>query len=761
MSNPLWLAILQSLITIGAVLLLWSMQARLVDRPVFRWWAWAWTSFAIYLGIGSLAVPLSAEWTLPKIVVVALAAIFGFLPPPLLVFGARSVLSPGLPTPRGQRVGLALVMVFSAATVALSLWWNNPLESFYVRIASRTLTLAAALLYCAWVFLSRWRETGSRASLITGGVCLAYGSTQSLYGAALVARIVGASVLGPVVDPIIAWRPQLFLLDLVNVYGTCIGLVLLFVEDYQQSRQALQESVSRRQQVAGENVALQAEIDVRRRAEQALQRSEEKFAAAFQSNPCAMAITLFEEGRIVDVNEVLVRQSGYAREELIGSNSDKLGFWVDPDERASVTAELEARGRVATREVRWRTKTGRVVTVLYSADTLEVDNERCVLSVAEDITVRKQAEATHRAVLRALPDWIFVLSTDGVFLDFHAKDLERLAARPESFLGKRMHEVLPTDIADGLLRCFERAMSSDDTATLEYSLPSQGEVRFFEARIVRCDTDKVLSIVRDITERRRAELQAGELRDELAHVGRVTTLAALTGSLAHEINQPLAAIMTNAQAATRLIAAPVPDLAELRAALADIVSDNQRAAEVVRRLRTLLRKDTSEYVPVDVNDSVDEVIKVLQGDITARRIALNVELSAGLPLVLGDRVQLQQVALNLLINAFEALEHENRSAARVTLRTSAADGLVIVSVVDGGVGLTDEQLPRMFEPFYTTKPGGMGLGLAICQTIMNAHDGTVGVERNAGKGTTFSFSLPALPTEQAVVGAVAGERENT
>jgi PAS domain S-box-containing protein len=761
MSNPLWLAILQSLITIGAVVLLWSLHARLVDRPVFTWWAWAWTSFALYLGVGSLAVPLSAEWTLSKIVVVGLAAIFGFLPPPLLVFGARSVLSPGLPTPRGQRVGLALVMAFSAATVALSLWWTDPLESFYVRIASRTLTLAAALLYCAWVFLSRWRQAGSRASLITGGVCLVYGATQSLYGAALVARIVGASALGPVVDPIIAWRPQLFLLDLVNVYGTCIGLVLLFVEDYQQSRQALRESVSRRQQVAGENLALQAEIDVRRRAEQALQRSEEKFAAAFQSNPCAMAITLFDEGRIVDVNEVLVRQSGYARQELVGSSSAELGFWVDPEERTSVTAELESRGRVATREVRWRTKAGRVVTVLYSADTLEVDNERCVLSVAEDITARKQAEATHRAVLRALPDWIFVLSTDGVFLDFHAKDLERLAARPESFLGRRMHEVLPRDIADGLLRCFERAMSSDDTATLEYSLPSQGEVRFFEARVVRCDTDKVLSIVRDITERRRAELQAGELRDALAHVGRVTTLAALTGSLAHEINQPLAAIMTNAQAATRLIAAPVPDLVELRAALADIVSDNQRAAEVVRRLRTLLRKETSEYVPVDVNDSVDEVIKVLQGDITARRIALNLELSSGLPHVLGDRVQLQQVALNLLINAFEALENEDRSAARVTLRTRAADGLVCVSVVDEGIGLTDEQLPRMFEPFYTTKPGGMGLGLAICQTIMNAHDGTVGVERNAGKGTTFSFSLPALPQDQPVAVAVAGERETT
>ena len=122
MTNPLWLAILQSLITIGAVVLLWSLHARLVDRPVYTWWAWAWTSFAIYLGVGSLAVPLSAGWPLAKIVVVLLAAIFGFLPPPLLVFGARSVISPSLPTRRGRRLGLALVMAFSAATVILSLW---------------------------------------------------------------------------------------------------------------------------------------------------------------------------------------------------------------------------------------------------------------------------------------------------------------------------------------------------------------------------------------------------------------------------------------------------------------------------------------------------------------------------------------------------------------------------------------------------------------------------------------------------------------
>jgi PAS domain S-box-containing protein len=751
MGNFPTMAVVQASITIGAVMLLWSLHARLDDRPVFKWWAWAWTFLGLCLIVGAVTLSLEDGWTPTRATLLVLSGVFGFLPPPFLVFGALSLQSPGRPTQRERRVWPIACALIGVTIMIVSVQWTDVRESYYMRVAPRSLALGGALLFCAWVFLSEGRRLRSPARLITGGVCLLYGSTQVLYGAALAAWLVdlGAGV-SSLADTIIAVRPQLFWIDLANVYGSCIGLVLLLVEDYQRSKEALEESVSRRQQVTGENLALQAEIEVRRRAEQALQRSEEKFAAAFRSNPCAMAITLFEPGTIVDVNEILVRNSGYTRDELIGSNSSELGFWVDPEERASVTADLDAHGRVAMREVRWRKKSGQVVTVLYSADTIEFDGERCVLSVAEDITTRKQAEATHRAVLRALPDWMFVLTRDGVFLDFHARDPERLAAAPSTFLGRHVRDVLPPDIADGLLRCFEQAMSSDDAATLEYSLPGHNESHFYEARVVRCDADKVLSIVRDITERRRAELQARELRDELAHVGRVTTLAALTGSLAHEINQPLAAVMTNAQAARRLMAAPVPDLAELRAALADIVADNQRAAEVVKRLRSLLRKDTSEYAPVDVNDSIGEIIKVLQGDIASRRIALDVELAPDLPPVLGDRVQLQQVTLNLLMNAFEALERDDRSVKPVQIRTALADGMITVEVEDDGVGLTDEQLPRMFEPFYTTKPDGMGLGLAICQTILSAHDGSVDVSRNPGRGTTFSFSLPVLVPSEAV-----------
>jgi PAS domain S-box-containing protein len=413
-------AAIQSLVTIGVVVLLWSLHVRLVDRAVFRWWAWAWTCYGLYLGLATLSLPLAETWTAGKVATVILAAICGFLPPVFLYFGGRSVQDNRLPTRREQTAGLIFALVAALLVVAVSIGWSEPHESYYVRLAPRTTALAAALLFCAWVFLSQWRRNTSRASLITGIVCLLYGATQALYAAALVARVAGEPGVGSVVDPIIAWRARLFWVDQAYVYGTSIGLVLLFVEDYEQSLQALQESTHRRLEVTDQNLALQAEIEVRKRAELALQRSEEKFATAFRANPCAMAITLLDGGTILDVNDVLVRQSGYERGELVGRNADDLGFWIEPSERIAVKSELEASGRVATREVQWRSKDGRSVTVLYSADTLEVNGQRAVLSVAEDITARKRTENTHQAILKALPDWIFVLSTDGVFVDFHA-----------------------------------------------------------------------------------------------------------------------------------------------------------------------------------------------------------------------------------------------------------------------------------------------------------------------------------------------------
>ena len=285
----------------------------------------------------------------------------------------------------------------------------------------------------------------------------------------------------------------------------------------------------------------------------------------------------------------------------------------------------------------------------------------------------------------------------------------------------------------------------DQPGTFEYFVPVAGQIRYYEVRAVRCN-DRILTIVRDVTEGKRAEHQARDLRQELAHISRVSTLTALTGSLAHEIRQPLAAIRTNAQAARRLIGQPVPDVVELRDALGDIVADSQRANDVIERVSALLRRDTTSHAAVDVNAGLEEVVKVLRADLVARRIFLTIELAPDLPRVFGDRVQLQQVALNLLMNACDAVELQPDETRRISLRTAVDEDSVVVSVTDHGEGLTDEQVRRAFEPFFTTRVNGMGLGLPICEMILDLHDGTLGARRNDGYGMKFFFTLPALPS---------------
>jgi two-component system sensor kinase FixL len=232
------------------------------------------------------------------------------------------------------------------------------------------------------------------------------------------------------------------------------------------------------------------------------------------------------------------------------------------------------------------------------------------------------------------------------------------------------------------------------------------------------------------------------ITEELAHLGRVTMLDALTGSLAHEINQPLTAVMANTEAALRLMASQPPRIGDLHETLNEILSDNKRAADVVRRMRTLLRKGARQHEPIEMNGSVVEVLKLIQNNAASRQISLDVDLASGLEPVLGDRVQIQQVVLNLLLNAFDAVQECQGDDRQVRLRTSAQDSAAVVEVSDYGSGLPDEALALIFEPFFTTKRDGMGLGLWICRAIVGAHGGTLAAARNPGAGLTFSARFP-------------------
>lgn len=256
---------------------------------------------------------------------------------------------------------------------------------------------------------------------------------------------------------------------------------------------------------------------------------------------------------------------------------------------------------------------------------------------------------------------------------------------------------------------------------------------------------RVRGVSLDITHRKQAELEVQLQRQELAHLARVTMLGELSGSLAHELNQPLAIILTNAQVLQRVLAQSPPDLSEASEILRVIVSEDRRASEVIRRLRSLLKHEESTQRPVSLGEIVEDVLRIMRTDLNGRGVTVECTLAPNAPLVLGDRIQLQQVLLNLILNACDAMSAKSPAARHLTISMTHHDGAVRVSVSDTGCGLPPEA-ERMFEPFYTTKKQGLGLGLPICRSIITAHHGRLWAEAGGtvGEGTTFVIELPAV-----------------
>jgi PAS domain S-box-containing protein len=374
-----------------------------------------------------------------------------------------------------------------------------------------------------------------------------------------------------------------------------------------------------------------------------------------------------------------------------------------------------------------------------------------VIAAAQLAAQLRTSEQRFRAVVQAVPSAILLVNDKGMIALANAQaetvfgyPLAELVAKPVEMLLPERFRVSHAGLR-GAYAADLRPRAMGAGRELFACRKDGGEIPV-EAALSPMPTEDglfVLVSVVDITERRRIERATARQRDELAHLARVAMLGELSGSLAHELNQPLTAILSNAQAAQRFLAQSPPRIDKLPEILADIVKSDHRAGAVIQRLRSMLRKEEAQRHPLDINDVVEESLRLMRSDLLSRQVVVSADLAGALPAVSGDRYQLQQVLLNFVINGCDAMDGRGADRRLLVRTKTTADGDVEVSVGDRGAGIPSTDLERIFEPFVTTKANGMGLGLAICRSIVEAHGGRLWATNNADCGATLHCELPA------------------
>jgi nitrogen fixation negative regulator NifL len=499
------------------------------------------------------------------------------------------------------------------------------------------------------------------------------------------------------------------------------------------------------------------DITERKQAEKRLRQ----LSLAVEQSPVSVVIT-DRQGNMVYVNQKFCEVSGYSMAECLGQNprilkSGESSPAIYQDLWRCITSGGTWRGEFHNRQ-----KNGELYweQVVISPLLDELGRVTGFLGVKEDITGRKTSEAALRASEARL-----AAGTDLAGLGYYEVEYDE----GRCFLDARFREIcgVPADVQQGLepvtfwlkhvyaddlqLISQERQKLHDgmvDRIALEYRYqhPTRG-LRWLHhsarvaGRSAGGDQVRTFGVIRDITQQKRSELEAQELRNNLTHLARVNTLGALSGSLAHELNQPLGIILSNAQAAQEMLLQNPPDLVEVQAILTDIVAADRRAGEVIERLRALLKRGEVLLRPLSLNQVIEDVLHLTQADLIGRGVTVVRDLALDLPLIAGDRVQLQQLVLNLILNAADAMRTNAPGTRRLQLQTHLQQGWVRASVRDEGSGLAAEP-EQLFQPFYTTKPQGLGLGLAICRSIVAAHDGRLWAEAHPERGAIFHFEVP-------------------
>jgi PAS domain S-box-containing protein len=501
------------------------------------------------------------------------------------------------------------------------------------------------------------------------------------------------------------------------------------------------------------------DIDDRKRAEQELRHSEARKATILDSAlDCIVSID--REGCITEFNPAAERTFGYRRDEVLGQ---ELADLIIPPAFREMHRQGFAR-YLATGEAHVLGR--RIEMTAVRADGSEFPTELAITRIPSDgppsftgylrdISERKRseeelrrseaflAEAQH---LSRVGSFSWRVATDEIMWSeqlYRIFEIDRDVRVTFEVIGTRVH---PDDMSV-FQDQFERSRRDGSNMELEIRLQMpDGEVKYVHV-VAHCRDDggqlEYIGAVQDVTQRRLSEGALAKVRSELASVARNTSLGVLTASIAHEVNQPLAGIVTNASTCLRMLGAEPPDVDGARETARRTIRDGNRASDVMTRLRALFSKKEFTLESLDLNEATREIIALSLSDLQRHRVILQSELADDLPILTGDRIQLQQVILNLLRNASEAMDDVRERPRLLLIKTEREDGdRVRLSVRDAGIGLVPQSLDSLFDAFYSTKSGGMGIGLFVSRSIVERHQGRLWAEPNDGPGATFSFSLP-------------------
>ena len=490
----------------------------------------------------------------------------------------------------------------------------------------------------------------------------------------------------------------------------------------------------------------------RLQAEQSERRdSEERWKAVFENTP-TMYFMLDAAGTVLSVNPFGAEQLGYSVNELIGGSV--LNVFYEADREAvqrNAAACLEQPGRAMSWELRKIRKDGSMLWVRETAQAMLMKGRPVVLVVCEDITERKRAEYLTGRVFETYPDGICVVGRDYRLQRVNPNYAQNVGIPAEKLVGVHGADLLGTSFFEQTLKPnYDRCFAGKAISYTEWFDYPRGRrfmaVSYSPLRPESERVEAILVITRDLTDHVLASEALRSAQAELAHANRVATMGQLTASIAHEVNQPITATITDARAALRWLGAQPPNFDEVEEALARIVKEGSRAGEVIERIRSLIKKAPPRKEDVAINDAILEVMALTRAEATRDGISVRTQLADGLALVQGDRIQLQQVILNLVINAIEAMRNlgEGDRNLLICTRNTEPNG-VLVEVRDSGPGLATGTVDRLFDAFHTTKPSGLGLGLSICRSIIEAHNGRIWASPNVPRGAIFHFTVPAHP----------------